>query len=103
MIQPAVDVYAFGIVLWELVTRRLPWDDADRYPDAASIEAAILGHERPEYEDTHPHGLRMYAIAKACWMDDPRARLSFVAVGKKVGSCLLKHCATSARAVAIGT
>eukprot|EP00041_Stephanoeca_diplocostata_P035269 m.1236964 g.1236964 ORF g.1236964 m.1236964 type:complete len:254 (+) comp24667_c1_seq23:154-915(+) len=91
MARPAVDVYAFGIVLWELVTRSLPWDDAVRYPDAASIQAAIVGHERPEYDGSDPQGVRMYAMARTCWVDDPRARPSFVTLGDQVGFCPPVH------------
>eukprot|EP00041_Stephanoeca_diplocostata_P035268 m.1236958 g.1236958 ORF g.1236958 m.1236958 type:complete len:253 (+) comp24667_c1_seq22:154-912(+) len=88
MARPAVDVYAFGIVLWELVTRSLPWDDAVRYPDAASIQAAIVGHERPEYDGSDPQGVRMYAMARTCWVDDPRARPSFVTLGDQLREIL---------------
>ena len=40
----AADTYAFGLVLWELLTWRLPWQGTEAW---AMVEAVISG-ERPE-------------------------------------------------------
>ncbi|XP_062518847.1 dual specificity protein kinase shkA-like [Corticium candelabrum] len=68
----AVDVYSFGIVLWEIWTRELPFD---QYRFDYQVSDAVLRKERPEIPRDCPQSLAM--IMKNCWSPRPSDRLSF--------------------------
>ncbi|KAL7583619.1 serine/threonine/tyrosine-protein kinase HT1 isoform X1 [Lactuca sativa] len=67
-----VDVYSFGIVLWELVTNRMPFEGMSNLQAAY---AAAFKQERPNLsEDISPE---LAFIIQACWVEDPNLRPSF--------------------------
>jgi len=70
-----VDVYSYGIMLWEIVTGQLP------FMDMASIEqiakAVVNGTRPPIPQSMHP---TFAAIIQDCWKADPRARPTMEAV-----------------------
>ena len=83
----AVDVYAFAIVAWHVLTRRAPWAGDDEI----SIMTAVREGERPAWPDGHldkylddgPAGLEvrlgLVKLVLACWAQQPEARPSFAA------------------------
>lgn len=68
-LSPKTEVFALGVLLWEIWTRRVPWKGVG----SASIEAAILIGDRLEI----PNGEVPGAIArliKRCWVDEASER-----------------------------
>lgn len=65
------DVYSFGIVLWECLTRKLPWQNI---ASVGKLLYAVTGGERPTIPPDSPADLA--ALADACWANDPAARPS---------------------------
>ncbi|XP_044473972.1 serine/threonine-protein kinase STY13-like [Mangifera indica] len=67
-----VDVYSFGIVFWELLTNRMPFEGMSNLQAAY---AAAFKHERPSLpEDISPD---LAFIVQSCWVEDPNMRPSF--------------------------
>jgi hypothetical protein len=85
-----IDVYAFGIMCWELLERRVPFSKSAN----KEVEAKVRAGERPTISPQHrdpnkPHeGNKHYSIlvklAEACWKQDPRERPSFEEVKNKL-------------------
>lgn len=78
----ASDVYSFGIVTWEVLSRELPWADVT-HPREVYIRV-VLNELRPEIPAEAPAGLA--DIMRACWAGDPEARPTFSAVMKGLKS-----------------
>ncbi len=62
------DVYSFGILLWEMTARQVPFDGLP----VGSIRDKVLAGERP------PVGLtvngKIASLMKLCWAGEPSAR-----------------------------
>eukprot|EP01136_Pigoraptor_vietnamica_P006164 Opistho-1_new@38745 len=72
------DVFAFGVIMWELVSRHMPFDHLE-YADAFEYEDAIAravaeGFRHPIPADC-PQELR--ELIRRCWEEDPSRRPSF--------------------------
>ncbi|XP_074302932.1 serine/threonine-protein kinase STY13-like isoform X3 [Silene latifolia] len=67
-----VDVYSFGIVFWELLTNRMPFEGMSNLQAAY---AAAFKQDRPIIPDDVPPDLVF--IIQSCWVEDPNLRPSF--------------------------
>ena len=66
------DVYAFGMVTWEIITREVPWaDKLDR-----QIINALVRELRPRMSEEQAEGF-MGKLAVRCWAQAPEARPTF--------------------------
>ena len=68
----ASDVYAYGIVLWEMLTGSRPWAG---YDDAALMRL-VLGNHRPPLKSTL-RNTALGRLAKRCWTHRPASRPTF--------------------------
>lgn len=67
-----VDVWSFGIVLWELLTREPPFRDLEQN---SIIFLVGSGKLRPKIPSTCPEGFKL--IMQMCWKYTPKERPSF--------------------------
>lgn len=65
------DMYSFGIVLWELLERRLPFEDVSMF----KIVRMVVDGARPPIPDWCPASYSK--LMRACWAHDPAERPSF--------------------------
>eukprot|EP00038_Savillea_parva_P015069 m.12923 g.12923 ORF g.12923 m.12923 type:complete len:1524 (-) comp2993_c0_seq1:30-4601(-) len=75
---PEIDVYSFGIVMWEICSRKLPWDNVVPGPLGINIKKLVVAGSRPPIPDTVPP--RYSLLMQHCWDSDPKTRPSFAVV-----------------------
>ena len=65
------DVYSYGIVVWEIMSREVPWKDLE----LRELLVKVLKGQRPEL----PAGASpmLTSLVQQCWMECPGDRLSF--------------------------
>ena len=79
----SADVYAFGIMLWSMVTTEVVWwgDDPDVSP--ISLMRRVLDGDRPpippnlDETGASPTLTQLAAIMRSCWSPEPEERPSF--------------------------
>ena len=97
-LDKALDVYAFAIITWELLTRERPWDfvtnnpNNDPYPTPATlaktlIKDAVLRGERPLISPK----MRLDApilcnVIQACWHQNAQRRPPFSEILQRITS-----------------
>lgn len=69
------DIYSFGMIMWELFTRKTPFPEMN--PHQAAL-AVITEDARPVIPDFVPP--RFHSLIEDCWQRDPDRRPSFTAV-----------------------
>lgn len=68
-VSKAADVYAFGVLLWQMYTSSRPWAGMGH---AAIIKAVAIESKTLQFPDDTPDAVR--ELAKACMVEDPAER-----------------------------
>ncbi|CAA3001913.1 probable serine threonine- kinase DDB_G0282963 isoform X2 [Olea europaea subsp. europaea] len=73
------DVYSFGVILWELVTQKIPWDNLNSMQVIGAVGFMNQRLEIPK--DVDP---QWASIIESCWQSDPQYRPSFQELVEKL-------------------
>ena len=80
----SVDVYSFGILLWELCSLTKPFT---QYPKDKFKADIVDGGKRPK-TDGYNWPPKLQAVMKNCWSADPSKRPSFSVLERMLGMIL---------------
>ena len=83
----SVDVYSFGILLWELCSLEKPFSG---YTSKKHMSNVVLGGERPKMDSSHTYNwsIQLQQLIKSCWSAMPDSRPSFTEVRETLEKCL---------------
>ncbi|KAL0433922.1 UNVERIFIED_CONTAM: putative serine/threonine-protein kinase SIS8 [Sesamum latifolium] len=73
------DVYSFGVILWELVTHKIPWDNLNSMQVIGAVGFMNQRLEIPK--DVEPEWA---SIIESCWHSEPQSRPSFQELMEKL-------------------
>uniref|UniRef100_A0A5B6Z5W1 Protein kinase domain-containing protein n=1 Tax=Davidia involucrata TaxID=16924 RepID=A0A5B6Z5W1_DAVIN len=79
MVTEKVDVYSFGMVMWELLTGEEPYANLRSEEIIAGI---IKGNLRPEIPSWCDPAWR--SLMERCWSSDPDSRPAFSEIAKEL-------------------
>ena len=74
-INKMCDVFSYGMVLYEIYARKIPYDDL---PTDPLVGMAVLQGKRPSVPPTLPQFL--HPLLQACWKEEPNQRPQFEAI-----------------------
>jgi len=63
------DIFSFGVVIWEILTRQIPWFNLFE-----EIELEIRSGKRLEIGDLEDSLEFLKPVIKQCWLEDPQFR-----------------------------
>eukprot|EP00538_Stauroneis_constricta_P002447 CAMPEP_0119572942 /NCGR_PEP_ID=MMETSP1352-20130426/44873_1 /TAXON_ID=265584 /ORGANISM="Stauroneis constricta, Strain CCMP1120" /LENGTH=481 /DNA_ID=CAMNT_0007622629 /DNA_START=183 /DNA_END=1628 /DNA_ORIENTATION=+ len=93
-----VDVYSFGIMLWEICALEKPFQG---YSGGKHMEKVVKGGERPSMDHSHTSNwpMNLQWLIKSCWSDDISKRPAFVTIKTTLEEIIhdITHAPTSPR------
>jgi serine/threonine protein kinase len=88
-----VDVFAFGIIMYELLTGKIPY--SERKGDRAMLPTEVCRGRRPELVGDGP----LERFIKRCWSQDPNSRPTFCQIYLLLASGVVQFPNTSTKDV----
>lgn len=82
------DIYAFGIILWELLTRLEPYEDMEPLQIIMQVVKNVRPKLTPEFEASP-----LTPLMKDCWHNNPELRPSFDVVVDRLQQLVTKYSA----------
>ncbi|KAJ3681352.1 hypothetical protein LUZ60_015841 [Juncus effusus] len=80
------DVYSYGVILWELVTQKIPWENLNSIQVIGAVGFMNQRLELPS--DVDP---QWASIVYSCWDSEPQKRPSFQELVEKMRDLLRQH------------
>ncbi|XP_052065490.1 atrial natriuretic peptide receptor 1-like [Mytilus californianus] len=81
------DVYSFGILMQEVITRSPPYNCCNEVIDTVDIIARVASKEKPPYRPNFASDdcpISLHKLMVMCWTEDPENRPEFSAVLKQI-------------------
>eukprot|EP01104_Vermistella_antarctica_P008583 TRINITY_DN2152_c3_g2_i1.p1 TRINITY_DN2152_c3_g2~~TRINITY_DN2152_c3_g2_i1.p1 ORF type:complete len:2315 (-),score=537.97 TRINITY_DN2152_c3_g2_i1:61-7005(-) len=69
------DVYSYGMILWEIIARAIPFDEYKITFSSQLEDLIVEDHLRPTWPAACPESYQL--LAEKCWHDDPNERPTF--------------------------
>eukprot|EP00761_Pharyngomonas_kirbyi_P005713 gb/GECH01005718.1/.p1 GENE.gb/GECH01005718.1/~~gb/GECH01005718.1/.p1 ORF type:complete len:1252 (+),score=281.43 gb/GECH01005718.1/:1-3756(+) len=96
LIGTPCDVYSFGIVMWEILTRKklyadLPWTKVTMQVCEGKRPALPAPYNDEEYLHDHPHVANYIRLMQRCWAQHPEDRPTFDDVLHQLHDCKTGH------------
>ena len=81
----ASDVFSFGVIMWEILTRRVPWDRETTWSIVGQVQNGgrlrVDDDTVERTDDMDDESVEEYiALMQACWDQDPEKRPEFGAI-----------------------
>ena len=93
----AVDVYAYGMILYEMLTEKVPWEGQNQMQIFAAISTKDKRPEIPPELD----GNSMSNLIRQCWDRDPQRRPTFEEIYTKFANSSVMFPQTEPRGTAV--